>query len=72
MQWMTVHFSDAETYFWHGERGGPLWPQDVQADGTVAVDIRVVDAGGEGELWGLEGVVCGEVDVEEENPAWVW
>ena len=27
----------------------------------------MVDAGGEGELGGLEGVVCGEVDVEEED-----
>ena len=32
----------------------------------------MVDAGGEGELGGLEGIVCGEVDVEEEHPAWKW
>ena len=65
-----AHFSDEKTYFRDGERGGPLGPQDVEADGAVAVDVGVVDAGGEGEFRGLEGVVCGEVDVEEERPAW--
>ena len=42
-------------------------PEDVQTDGSVGVDVGMVDAGGEGELGGLEGVVCGEVDVEEED-----
>jgi hypothetical protein len=55
-----------------GERGAPLIPQDVQADRAVAVDVGVVDAGGEVDLRGLERVVCGEVDGEEEDTAGVW
>ena len=55
-----------------GERRAPLIPQDVQANGAVAVDVGVVDASGEVDLRGLEGVVCGEVDGEEEDTAGVW
>jgi len=50
----------------------PLVSQDVQTDASVAVDVGVVDAGGEVDLWWLEGVVCGEVDGEEEDAARVW
>lgn len=56
----------------NGERRAPLIPQDIQADRAVAVDVGVVDAGGEVDLRGLEGVVCGEVDGEEEDAAGVW
>ena len=56
----------------NGEGRAPLIPQDVQADRAVAVDVWVVDAGGEVDLRRLEGVVCGEVDGEEENTAGVW
>ena len=56
----------------NGERRAPLIPQDVQADRAVAVDVGVVDAGGEVDLRGLERVVCGEVDGEEEDTAGVW
>lgn len=55
-----------------GERRAPLVPQNIQADGAVAVDVGVVNAGGEVDLRGLEGVVCGEVDGEEEDTAGVW
>lgn len=47
-------------------------PQDVQTDAAIAVDVWVIDAGGEVDLWGLERVVCGEVDGEEEDAARVW
>ena len=55
-----------------GERRAPLVPQNVQADGAVAVNVGVVDAGGEVDLRRLGGVVCGEVDCEEEDTAGVW
>ena len=55
-----------------GERRAPLVSQNIQADGAVAVDVGVVNAGGEVDLRGLEGVVCGEVDGEEEDTAGVW
>ena len=56
----------------NGERRAPLIPQDVQANRAVAVDVGVVDAGGEVDLRGLERVVCGKVDGEEEDTAGVW
>jgi hypothetical protein len=55
-----------------GERRAPLISQNVQTDRAVAVDVGVVDAGGEVDLRRLEGVVCGEVDCEEEDTAGVW
>ena len=55
-----------------GERRAPLVPQDVQTDRAVAVDVGVVDAGGEVDLGRLERVVCGEMDGEEKDTAGVW
>jgi hypothetical protein len=49
-----------------------LISENVQTDTAVAVDVGVVDAGGEVDLGGLERVVCGEVDGEEEDTARVW
>lgn len=46
--------------------------QDIQTDAAVRVDVGVVDTRGEVELWGLEGVVGREGDVQEENAAGVW
>ena len=54
------------------EGGAPLIPQNVEADAAVAVDVWVVDASGEVDLWGLERVVGREVDCEEEDAAGVW
>ena len=50
----------------------PLVSEDVKANTAVAVDVWVVDAGCEVDLWWLERVVCGEVDGEEEDTARVW
>jgi hypothetical protein len=49
-----------------------LVPQDVQTDTAVGVDVGVIDAGGEVDLGGLEWVVGGEVDGEEEDTSRVW
>lgn len=57
--------------FGDGERRAPLVSQDVQANATVAVDVRVVDTGSEVDFRGLERVVCREVDGEEEDAAGV-
>lgn len=54
-----------------GQGRAPLVPQNVQADAAVGVDVGVVDAGGEVDLRGLEGVVGGEVNSEEEDAAGV-
>ena len=55
--------------FRDGQRRRPLSVQDVQADRSIAVHVRMVYAGGEGDLRRLEGVVRGEVDVQEEHAA---
>lgn len=61
-----------ELTFGDCESRAPLVPQDVQTDAAVRVDVGVVDTGGEVDLWGLEGVVGREMDVEEENATGVW
>ena len=58
--------------FTDSECRAPLISQNVQADAAVAVDVWVVDAGGEVDLRWLEWVVCWEVDREEEDAARVW
>lgn len=63
---------DISRTFGYGECRRPLVPEDVQADGAVAVDIRVVDLGREADFGGLERVVGWEGDGEEENAACVW
>jgi hypothetical protein len=45
----------------------PLVSEDVKTDAAVGVDVGVVNPGGEVDLRGLEWVVGGEVDVQEEN-----
>lgn len=45
-----------------GESRAPLVSQNIQADASVRVDIGVVDASGEVDLRGLEGIVGWEVD----------
>ena len=50
----------------------PLVSQDIQADAAVRVDVGVVDAGGEVDLRRLEGIVCREVDGQEEDAALEW
>jgi hypothetical protein len=56
----------------NGKSGAPLVSQNVEADAAVGVDVGVIDAGGEVDLRGLERVVGGEVDREEEDTAGVW
>jgi len=69
---VSQHGADGEKNFRDGQSRAPLIPQDVQTDAAIAVDVWVIDAGGEVDLWGLERVVCGEVDGEEEDAARVW
>lgn len=58
--------------FRDGQSRAPLITQDVETDGSVGVDVWVVDAGGEVDLWRLEWVVGWEVDCQEEDTAGVW
>lgn len=63
--------TDGQEYLRYGQRRTPVVLEDVQADHPLAVDVAVVDAGAEGHLRGLEGVLGREVDVQEEDPSLV-
>jgi hypothetical protein len=49
-----------------------LVSKDVEADAAVGVDVGVIDAGGEVDLRGLEGVVGREMNCKEEDTTRVW
>jgi len=59
--------ADREEDLGDGQSWGPLLLEDIEADGSVGVDIWMIDPGGEIDLWRLEWVVSWEVDVQEEN-----
>ena len=44
-------------------------PQDIKTDGTVGVDIGVIDLGREADLGRLEGIIDWERDGEEKDTA---
>jgi len=59
--------ADGEQYFGDGESRGPVVFEDVEADHALAVDVAVVNSCAEQHLRGFEGVLRGEVYVEEED-----
>ena len=63
--------ADGEQDLGDGQGRAPLVLQDVQANHALAVHIAVVDPCPELDLGRLEGVICREVDVEEEHAALV-
>ena len=63
--------ADGQQDLGDGQGGAPVVLEDVEADHALAVDVAVVDARAEGHLGGLEGVLGGEVDVEEEHASLV-
>ena len=64
--------ADGEQHLGDRQGRAPLVLQDVQADHALAVHIAVVDSCPELDLRRLEGVICREVDVEEEHAALVY
>ena len=57
--------ADGQQDLGDSESRTPLIFQNVEANATVRVDVRVVNPSCEVTLWGLERVIGGEVDVEE-------
>ena len=47
--------------------GRPLVSQDIQANRAVGVDVWVINLGREADLGGLEWIIGGERNGEEEN-----
>ena len=60
-----------EEDFGDGECRAPVVFEDVKADDALTVDVAMVDAGPEGDLGRLEGVLGGEMDVQEKDTALV-
>jgi len=59
--------ADREEDLGDGQSWGPLLLEDIEADGSVGVDVWMIDPGGEIDLWRLEWVVSWEVNVQEED-----
>lgn len=66
------HRTDGQKDFRDGQRRAPLVTQNIQADATIGVDVRMVDAGSEVDLGRLERVVGREVNGQEEDTTGVW
>lgn len=49
------------------QRRAPLVSKNIQTDAAVGIDVGVVDASGEGDLWWLEWVIGQEMDRKEED-----
>jgi hypothetical protein len=65
---LLVHFlhSSLQLTFADGQGWAPLVTQNVQTDAAIGVDVWVVYAGGEVDLWWLEGIICWKVYRKEE------
>lgn len=59
--------ADREKNFANSQSRTPLILQNIQTDSSIRVDVTVVDAGCEVNLWRLEGIIRRKVDIEEEN-----
>ena len=59
--------ADGEKHLGDGERRRPLILEDVQANGAICIDVRMVNFRSERHLRWLEWVVGREVNVEEED-----
>lgn len=55
--------------FRYGQCRRPLVPQDIQTNGTIGVDVGVVNLGRKTNLGRFKRVIGGEGDGEEENTA---
>ena len=55
--------------FRYGQRRRPLIPQDIQTNGTIGIDVGVVNLRRKTDLGRFEGVIGGKADGEEENTA---
>jgi len=59
--------ADGQQNLGDGQGGTPLILQDIQADASVGIYVGVIDSGDEVDLGGLERIVGGEMNVQEED-----
>jgi hypothetical protein len=55
--------------FRYSQRWRPLIPQNIQTDGSIGIDVRVIDLRPKADFGWLEGVIGWERDCKEENSA---
>merc|ERR1712100_907753 len=67
--WIRQEGGNGERHLGNGKGWGPLILQDIKADGSVGVDVWMVDPGGEVDPRWLEWIVIWEVDVQEVDPS---
>jgi len=63
--------ADGEQHLGDGQGGAPLVLEDVQADHTLGVHVAMINSCAELDFGWLKGVICGEMDVEEENSPFI-
>ena len=63
--------ADGEENLGDGECRAPLVLQDVQTDDALGVDIAVVDPGPEFHFRRLEGIIGGEMNIQEEDASFI-
>jgi len=63
------HGADGQENFADGQGRAPLITENVEADATIGVDVRVIYACGEVDLWWLERIVRRKVYRQEEDTA---
>jgi len=56
------HGADGEEDFANSQSRAPLITQNVQADASVGVDVRMIYSRGKVHLWWLERVIGWEMD----------
>ena len=57
--------------FRNGQCWAPLVPQNIQTDRSIRIDIRVINLRRKRDFRGLEGIIGGEGNGEEEDTAGV-
>jgi len=59
--------ADREKNLGYGQSRTPLVLENIKANSPIRVDIAVINAGGEMNLWRLEWIISGEVDIQKED-----
>jgi len=64
--------TNTQQHLTNGQRGTPLILEDIKTDAAVRIDVTVINPRSEVNLGRFERVVCGKVDVQEEDTPGVW
>jgi len=64
--------TDWQEDFANGQSRTPLILQDIQADTSIRVNVAVINTSGEVNLGWLEGIIGGEVNIQEEHTSSIW